>query len=160
MSAIKTKLEADPNGLHQHQPGAKLDHGKPDASLLRDFARALLAVAEVGTFGATKYTRGGWQEVADGYNRYSAAGMRHFLKAGFEDYDADSGLLHEAHEAWNALAKLELKLRERALRGSEDFYETEQDREYYREYTEYAEWVSSQPDSMDLSNSTDMASTR
>ena len=37
---------------------------------------------------------------------------RHALKAHREVYDEDSGLTHAAHAAWNALAVLELLLRE------------------------------------------------
>lgn len=105
-------MEIDPSGKDQHEAGAKLDGQKVDADLLLMFSRALLAVAEVGTFGARKYTRGGWQHVADGYTRYRSAQLRHLLKSNYEDNDPDSGLLHDAHEAWNALAKLELRLRE------------------------------------------------
>jgi hypothetical protein len=104
--------EVDPNGINQHAEGAKLDYGKPDASLLLMFGKALTAVAEVGTFGARKYTRGGWQSVTDGRNRYTAAMLRHVLKENNEDHDPDSGLLHAAHATWNALARLELMLRE------------------------------------------------
>jgi hypothetical protein len=104
--------EVDPNGVEQHSPGAKLDAGKPDLSLLLYFGRALLDVGAVGTFGAQKYTRGGWQTVQDGENRYTAALLRHLMREGQgEKYDADSGLLHAAHAAWNALARLELQLR-------------------------------------------------
>lgn len=104
--------EVDPHGIGQHQEGAKLDAGKPDASLLLMFGKALTEVAQVGTFGARKYTRGGWQSVADGRNRYTAAMLRHVFKENNEDHDTDSGLLHAAHAAWNALARLELMLRE------------------------------------------------
>ena len=39
--------------------------------------------------------------------------VRHLLKPGIEgDLDSDSGLLHDAHCAWNSLARLELKLRD------------------------------------------------
>ena len=106
-------LEEDPNGIQQHAAGAKLDRGKPDASLLLMFGRALNSVAEVGTFGADKYTRGGWQEVPDGKERYTAALLRHLCKEHYASVDTDSGLLHAAHGAWNALARLELILRER-----------------------------------------------
>lgn len=105
--------EVDPDGIGQHTSGAKLDDGKPDTSLLLMFGRALLAVAEIGTFGAKKYTRGGWQEVVRGRERYTAAELRHVFKEHYEDHDPDSGLLHAAHGAWNALARLELILRER-----------------------------------------------
>src|SRR5690606_1597282 len=57
-------IERDPNGIDPHEPGAKLDAGKVEPELIqRGFARALLAVADVGTYGATKYTRDGWQDV-------------------------------------------------------------------------------------------------
>ncbi len=105
--------EVDPKGIDQHAPGAKLDAGKTMPSLvLNDMARALLAVAEVATFGAKKYSRGGWQSVDNAIERYGDAQDRHRLKSAFEPVDADSGLLHEAHLAWNTLARLELILRE------------------------------------------------
>jgi len=104
-------LEADPNGIEQHTPGAKLDSGKIKAGLLVDFSNALLAVAEVGTFGANKYTRGGWQYVENGVERYTDAMFRHFLKEPIKPNDPDSELKHAAHAAWNALARLELMLR-------------------------------------------------
>lgn len=113
VESFGTIPERDPNGIDAHTPGAKLDAGKPDASLLRDFGLALLAVAEVGTYGAKKYSRGGWQTVTDGYNRYSAADFRHKFYGRYEELDPDTQLLHDAHAAWNALAALELKLRER-----------------------------------------------
>lgn len=102
----------DPYGIPQHAPGSKLDNGKVMADLLQDFNRALLAVLEVATFGAKKkYSRGGWKSVPDGYNRYTAAMMRHFLLEPDEENDSDSKLSHQAHLAWNALARLELMLR-------------------------------------------------
>lgn len=106
--------EKAPDGLDQHEAGAKLDAGKPRLTLvLGGFARALWAVGEVGTFGAKKYTDNGWMEVQNGIERYSDAGLRHFLKLMMgEEKDSDSELDHLAHEAWNALAKLELRLRE------------------------------------------------
>jgi hypothetical protein len=104
--------ERDPNGLAPSAPGAKLDDGKLRADLTLDgFSRALLAVAEVSTFGARKYSPGGWQRVPEGEQRYRAAGDRHRLARGFEPRDRDSHLLHLAHEAWNRLAELELHLR-------------------------------------------------
>jgi hypothetical protein len=101
-----------PAGIPAHQPGAKLDAGKPMAGLLGDFGNALLAVAEVSTFGARKYSKGGWLQVADGQARYSDALWRHLLKEASEPTDQESGLAHAAHAAWNALARLELAIRE------------------------------------------------
>ena len=107
-----TLQEKDPHGLAANEAGAKLDAGKPDTSLLLMFGRALLGVAMVGTFGAKKYTRGGWQHVADGKTRYMAAGLRHVFKSFYARTDPDSGLPHLAHAAWNFLAVLELEYRE------------------------------------------------
>lgn len=108
----KLHQEEDPNGVAQHAPGAKLDAGKVDAELVfESFPNALLAVAKVATFGANKYTRGGWKSVKDGIVRYDAAHMRHKLKRlSGEKLDQDSKLAHRFHEAWNALAALELEL--------------------------------------------------
>ncbi len=106
------KGESDPNSVGQHEPGAKLDQGKVQAGVLGQFAKALLAVAEVGTHGAEKYSRGGWQSVENGIERYGDAGWRHKLKGAYEELDPDSKLKHKAHEVWNILAELELILRE------------------------------------------------
>jgi hypothetical protein len=107
------KGESDPNGIGQHEAGAKTDEGKPQASLLLLFGKALRAVARVGTFGAIKYTRGGWQSVPDGINRYTDALLRHLLEENYEEYDRDLPVLHAAQVAWNALARLELIIREK-----------------------------------------------
>lgn len=106
--------ESDPTGKSAHDPGAKLDAGKAPLrqGVLEYFPRALLAVAQVSAFGAKKYSWGGWGPVEDGINRYGNAQERHVVKAAIEGpVDDDSGLLHAAHEAWNALARLELILR-------------------------------------------------
>ena len=111
---IKIKsLEQDPSGINQHTEGAKLDAGKPRLGLvLGDFGNALLAVGEVGTFGAAKYTEHGWLAVENGEARYTDALYRHMMKEGVgETADKDSKLHHAAHIAWNALARLELQIR-------------------------------------------------
>lgn len=107
-------IERDPHGTDPHQPGAKLDAGKNRLGLvLGGFAHALKAVGEVGTFGATKYTDDGWREVPDGIARYTDAMLRHlFDEFGGEIGDPQSRMLHAAHTAWNALARLELMLLE------------------------------------------------
>lgn len=77
------------------------------------FPRAISAVAGISAFGASKYAWKGWEGVDDGYNRYSDAMVRHLIYEGEgEVLDPDSGLLHAAHTAWNALARLELYLRD------------------------------------------------
>ena len=105
--------ELDPTGKSAHQPGAKLDAGKNRLGLvLGDFALALEHVGRVGTFGARKYSDHGWLTVPNGQERYTDAMYRHLMReASGEDIDFDTSLLHAAHAAWNALARLELALR-------------------------------------------------
>ena len=103
--------ERDPNGKDQHEPGAKLDNGKVRAGVLADFGEALDAVAMVGTYGANKYTRNGWESVPNAIERYTDAKWRHLLAQHERMYDHESELMHLAHEAWNVLAVLELTLR-------------------------------------------------
>lgn len=107
-------IEKDPNGLDQHAPGAKLDSGKLRASLvLGAFSLALQEVCAVGTYGANKYSPNGWLSVDNGVERYTDAMLRHYLKeAQGEVLDNESGLFHAAQVAWNALARLELMLRD------------------------------------------------
>lgn len=105
--------EEDPHGTDQHAPGAKLDAGKNRLGLvIYGFPRALKAVGEIATFGAKKYTDGGWAYVPKGFDRYTDAMLRHLLEEGCgELIDEDTGLTHAAAVAWNALARLELLLR-------------------------------------------------
>lgn len=93
----------------------KYDGGKPPIfrGALAYFPRAIGAVAAVSAFGASKYAWKGWEGVPDGFNRYSDAMVRHLAYEGEgEVLDPDSGLLHASHTAWNALARLELLLRD------------------------------------------------
>ena len=117
--------DIDPNGIGQHESGAKLDAGKVDASLLGLFARALYQVLLVGTMGAEKYTYAGFLDVEDGVRRYTAAMQRHYFMEEMEGiFDKDpwsdppegkkwkDKIRHDAQAAWNALARVELRLRE------------------------------------------------
>ena len=109
-------MEKDPHGTDAHAAGAKLDAGKPRVGLmLSGFSRALLAVAGVTTYGAVKYSPSGWETVPDGIARYDDAKGRHLLQGYIDDVDPETGLDHLAQEAWNALAILELRLREGKL---------------------------------------------
>lgn len=113
MSAVVKEM--DPNGRQPHEPGAKLDAGKAPIrrGLLEYFPRACIAIAQVSESGAQKYAWNGWESVPNGVNRYGDAELRHIVKAAIEGpVDRDYGHLHAAHEAWNALARLELILRE------------------------------------------------
>lgn len=57
--------------------------------------------------GAKKYGPNRWQNLDDGANRYYAAMMRHLMEyMKGERIDADTGALHLAQVAWNAIAML------------------------------------------------------
>lgn len=109
-------LETDPLGKDLKSGGAKADAGK--LPLLRGciqyFPRALLAIAEVSQKGANKYSWKGWETVPDGINRYGNALARHLAAEEIEGpIDNETKCLHAAQVAWNALARLELILREK-----------------------------------------------
>ena len=108
--------EVDPNNLDAKVPGAKLDDNKISITrgCLHYFPRALRAVAELSTIGAKKYSWKGWASVPDGINRYGDALGRHELciEDDFSRRDPDTGVLEATAVAWNALARLELILRE------------------------------------------------
>lgn len=113
-NTMRHAAERDPHGKDPHEPGAKLDAGKSRPWLMiSGFAHALNAVAHVTTKGAEKYTPNGWQNVANGSDRYMEAFGRHQMAlARGEQIDADTGCLHKAQMTWNLLASLELELRE------------------------------------------------
>lgn len=91
----------------------KHDNGKPKIvkGLLQFFPLACGEVAKCSEFGGTKYSWEGWSEVENGIERYSEAMARHLSEGG--GIDEESGLLSAAHVAWNAMAVLELRLREK-----------------------------------------------
>lgn len=95
----------------------KYDTGKPMTGLMKkDFSKALMAVAEITRYGVEKYNQpGSWRLVEDALRRYEDALGRHDLLQNSENYDKESGYLHAAHRAWNALATLELILEKESL---------------------------------------------
>lgn len=90
--------------------GIKYDQEKPIAGIIQDFGRALTQVSKLATFGAGKYRRGSWKHVENGYERYTDALARHFLQEGYESVDSETQIEHDVAVAWNALARLELRL--------------------------------------------------
>lgn len=108
---MKAQLSTEELNALLQRAGVKDDDTKPMMSIVfRDFAKALEAVGDVGTYGARKYVPHGWRDVKEADRRYMDAMIRHMLKylQGEQD-DPESGLPHLAHMAWNALCVLELK---------------------------------------------------
>ena len=108
--------ETTENIQQLHLPGMKYDEGKPNLFLVfGGFNKALLDVGYIGTFGARKYTPNGWKDVENLYERYSSALLRHMFAAMSprvkDIYDNETGRLHLAHVAWNALALTEHMLK-------------------------------------------------
>lgn len=98
-------------------PGAKHDVGKaPVHSVLRYFPRAIEQVARVSEHGAKLHGWDTWQTIDNPHERYADADIRHEIEIckgnEIDDGPKGSGLLHLAHKAWNALARLELALRD------------------------------------------------
>lgn len=114
MNTSNTVNEYTNDSVEATKKGAiKYDAGKSPVyrGAVAYFPNALREVARVSSFGASKYAWDGWKDVLDGVNRYSDGLVRHLTyEGGGEKVDPDSGHLHAAHTAWNALARLELIL--------------------------------------------------
>jgi len=84
--------------------GKKFDEGKVRVDLLP--TESLFAVAEVLTFGASKYGEHNWRK-GMAWSRLYAAAQRHMMKwnAG-ETHDEESGKNHLAHACVNLLMLL------------------------------------------------------
>lgn len=91
--------------------GNKFDKDKPISGIIQDFGLALLEVSALATKGAKKYARGSWLHVENGQQRYTDALCRHLLQEGTQKVDEEMELGHDVAVAWNALARLELRLR-------------------------------------------------
>ena len=110
--------------LHQENiKDMKFDQGKLLAAIpFEDFPDAIKELIKVCTFGAQKYARSSWKDVPNGMQRYNDARARHFIdvKLGItseKETDEESNIDHLAHEAWNCLALLQLKIEQRKRKG-------------------------------------------
>lgn len=84
---------------------AKYDNGKLRWDLLP--IRELEEIVKVYTFGSQKYGDNKWQGLENGKERYYAALLRHLAEYRKGNaIDDESGLLHIAQVAWNAIALL------------------------------------------------------
>lgn len=102
--------------------GLKYDQAKAPVyeGFIKYFPRAIEAVTMVSLAGANKYNEGKfpttWDQIPNGSHRVANAGIRHLLEEAkgniTDDGEGGTGCLHLAQHAWNALARLELYLRE------------------------------------------------
>ena len=89
--------------------GQRYNKGKPRYDLIPP--DALAAVVDVFTFGASKYNDRNW-ELGMPWMAVVASLKRHLSAWEHGELsDSESGLLHTAHLAWNALALLTYELR-------------------------------------------------
>lgn len=101
--------------ISKSQKGVKTNNLKPQMSLLfKQFPKALEAVVLCSQYGHEKYKETdedylNYTRVDGGSKTYADAGLRHRLEQG---NDSESGLPHQFHVAWNALAELELWIKE------------------------------------------------
>jgi Domain of unknown function (DUF5664) len=114
LSSLSTQLnnQVDSNLVGQKFDGSKLPVVQ---GFMQYFPRAIEAVTLVSKYGTTKYNKGrfptSWKQVPDGFNRYTDALGRHMVEEHKGNtYCHESGLLHAAQVAWNAMARLELLL--------------------------------------------------
>lgn len=106
--------------------GIKYDSGKVKiGEMFVSFKRSLLEVCKVYEFGFNKYGKDNFKNVENGYTRYTNAMIRHLLKEDSEIYDEETELLHASHCAWNALARLEMLLKQREQEATEAIEEQE-----------------------------------
>jgi hypothetical protein len=102
----------------------KLDDGKPPVmtGVFLRFPRAMIAIAEVSAVGFKKYSvdpsdavqRMGYAEVANGEARYTDAIGRHLLGQVLDgpiNIENGTPVRHAAQAAWDALAALEIQLK-------------------------------------------------
>lgn len=92
--------------------GTKYDDGKLRlAEMMLDFGVAMEELCKVWEYGAAKYEKSNWKQVKDpdgscGIDRYTNAMLRHLMAERYGMHDDESHLLHAAHIAFNALARL------------------------------------------------------
>ena len=112
--------------MEKNNEGIKFDEGKPRvAEMVIDFDDAMLELSKVWAFGADKYDKSNWKFVENGKDRYTNALLRHLIAEGTNQYDDESRMLHAAHVAWNALARLWfiIKGKVKPREYIEDFFE-------------------------------------
>lgn len=90
--------------------GNRDNKGKPGVHLLP--LDALVDIARVYDYGCRKYALHNWEQGLKWSEGTEASLLRHLAAwHGGEDYDPESGLPHDLHIAFNALALVAFRLR-------------------------------------------------
>lgn len=100
------------SGVDRRAPalgGARFNAGKTRLDLIPG-PGALSEVANVATFGLHKYDAHNWRKGLSWSDCFRAILSHSFKFFTGEDRDPESGCLHVAHTAWNALALTEMML--------------------------------------------------
>lgn len=88
-----------------------------DIVISRQFPNALKAISCATEFGHSKYPEDvdylNFSRVENGVQKYADACQRHNMEK--YSVDSDSGLPHIFHKAWNAMAELEMYLKEEGI---------------------------------------------
>lgn len=115
--------------------GIKYDDGKPRlGEMIIDFKEPLTELCKVWEYGANKYSKSNWKEVENGFERYTNAMIRHLLAEEDTLCDKESELLHAAHIAFNALARLYFLLEKpKSSDYIRDFFECNKKLKYDRD---------------------------
>ena len=82
------------------------------AEMITDFAPELEELCKIWTFGVNKYGKGNWKLLKNGKERFSNALIRHLIEESKDLYDKETKLIHAAHIAFNAIARLHYVIKE------------------------------------------------
>lgn len=98
--------------------GVKYNSNKPKLSMLFiQFPDALKAIVKCSEYGHEKYKEFdkdflNFKKVEGGSKAFADSGLRHRIEKGLDE----SGLPHQYHVAWNALAELQMWIEEQELK--------------------------------------------
>ena len=85
-------------------------------------------VVKVYTAGAKKYAPNNWMHLENGYERRKAALFRHICEFERGNWrDADTGCIHLAQVAWNAIAMLHIEMEKRKENKTDNIKDTKND---------------------------------
>ena len=85
-------------------------------------------IVKVYTAGAQNYAPNNWMHLANGYERYKAALFRHICEFERGNWrDADTGCIHLAQVAWNAIAMLHIEMEKRNENKTDNSKNTDND---------------------------------